>query len=296
MSQSPSLIGFLLGAGGVAALCAMDVVAKSLGASLPILQVVFVRYAGAALWLALYLLITRRAWPKKTYLKRHALRGSLMAVTAFFFFYGITHLPLAIAAALAMSAPIYVSFLGIVILKEPASPVLLLAILLGLAGSLIIIFGGAPVVTTGSSTLMAWAAAILAPVCYACVLVLLKHHSSDEGAAAMILAQSAIAALVSLPFAASTLIVPPADTLWQIALIGFLGTIGFILLIAGLRRLPASIFASIDYTGLLWAAFFGYIFFGETVGLRVWLGGGLIIAACAISMRARPKPLPAPLA
>ncbi|UJQ96142.1 DMT family transporter [Mariluticola halotolerans] len=295
MSERHSLSGFLLGAGGIATICAMDVVAKNLGASLPTLQIVFVRYAGAALWLALYLVLTRRAWPQRANLKRHALRGVLMAITAFFFFYGITHLPLAIAAALAMSAPIYVSFLGIVFLKEPASPTLVLGIALGVVGSLIVIFGGEPIIATGASSLAAWGAAILAPVCYAGALVLLKHHSSDEGAAAMILAQSAIAAIAALPFAVSTMIVPPVDTLWQISLIGFLGAVGFIFVVAGLRRLPASIFASIDYTGLLWAALFGYVFFGETVGLRFWLGGGLIILACTISMRTKPKAAPTPL-
>lgn len=290
MKISHALGGLLLGAGGVGTLSAMDAIAKSLGASLPTLEVVFVRYVGAAFWLALFLVLTKKPWPMQKNFKRHALRGSLVALTATFFFYGVTHLPLAVAAALAMSAPIYISFLGIVLLKEPASPTLFFAMFLGIAGSLIIIFGGDPILTTGSSSILAWGAAILAPITYAAIMVLLKHHASDEGAAAMTLAQSAIAALITLPFAIPVL-TAPAPSIWgQIALIGLLGALGFLFLIGGLRRLPASVFSIIDYTGLLWATAFGFFFFSEVPEPRLWIGGGMIIAACTIGVWTTRKP------
>lgn len=288
--------GILIGAAGVALLCAMDAGAKALGASLTTFQVGFVRYLGAALWLVVYMAATRRAWPKRANLSRHALRGALMAVTAVFFFYGVIHLPLAIATALAMSAPIYISLFGIVFLKERFSGGLLVAILLGIAGSLIIVFAGAPVETAGGSDILAWGAAILAPVSYAAAIVLLKHHSSDEGAAAMTLAQSLVAALLFLPLAIPGAALPQDAIVWaQIALVGFLGAVAFVLLIAGLRRVPASVFAVVDYTGLLWAATYGLIFFAELPGPQLWVGGALIIAACAMGARAgRGTPAAAP--
>ena len=289
MKINSVVTGFILGAGGIATLNAMDAVVKSLGASLPTLQIVFVRFAGAALWLGIFLLLTANPWPRRRNFKRHAARGMLMALTAFFFFYGVTHLPLAIAAALAMSAPIYVSFFGIVLLKEPATPALVLAILLGICGSMIIVFGGTSVVVTGSADILAWGAAILAPVCYASALVLIKHHSTDEGSAGMAFAQSVVAALIASPFAAYSYVAPTAHAWAQIALVGFLGALGFLLLISGLRKLPASVFSLIDYTGLLWAAAFGFLFFAETAELNLWIGGGLIIAACTIGMRTTKK-------
>jgi drug/metabolite transporter (DMT)-like permease len=288
MSKTATPIsGILIGAGGVAMLCAMDAVAKALGANLNTFQVAFVRYLGAALWLVLYMAATRRAWPERRNLHRHAMRGALMALTAVFFFYGVIHLPLAVATALAMSAPIYISLFGIVFLKEQFSGGLLVAILLGIAGSLIIVFGGARIETGGDSGLLAWGAAILAPISYAAAIVLLKHHSSDEGAAAMTLAQSLIAAALFLPLAIPGAALPQGATLWgQIALVGLFGALGYLLLIAGLRRVPASVFAVVDYTGLLWAATYGLIFFTELPGPQLWIGGGLIIAACAMGARA----------
>ena len=278
--------GILLGAAGIAILSAMDATAKSLGAALSPFQIGFVRYLGAAIWLVPVIVLTRGAWPRRQNIGRHAARAALMALTAGLFFHAVVHLPLAIATALWMSAPVYVSLFGIVLLGERPTAGMGLAILLGMAGSLIIILGGAPSDTESSADVLAWAAAIFAPVSYASALVLLKNHAGDESAAAMTLAQSLIAAMLFLPLALPGFSVPSGWLWLQIALVGLLGALGLMLMIAGLRRMPASVFAVVDYTGLLWAAAFGALFFAEIPGALFWVGGGMIIAACAVSARA----------
>jgi len=215
-----------------------------------------------------------------------------MALTAGLFFYAVVHLPLAIATALWMSAPVYVSLLGVVLLKERFTTGLALAVLLGLAGSLVIVLGAAPLETGGSAEGLAWGAAILAPVSYASALLLLKHHAEDESAASMTLAQSLIAALLFLPLALPGFSVPDGGPWLQIALVGLLGAIGIMLLTTGLRRVPASVFSVLDYTGLLWAAAFGALLFAEIPGPLFWAGGGMIVAACAISARAGRRAAP----
>lgn len=293
MTRNNLLIGILLGAAGVAVLSSMDAVAKSLGASIPTAQIVLVRYAGAVGWLALFLVLTRSAWPTRESMGGHAVRGILMAITAFFFFYGVTHLPLAIALALAMTAPVYVSLLSVIFLREPLSITLFAAIGLGIVGSMIIVFGGEAVSAQGTGNPLAWAAAIMAPLTYAAALVLMKHHSTNDSPASMTLAQSAIAALTILPFSVAGFVQPANNFVWgQIVAIGFLGALGFLLLISGLKRLPASTFATIDYTALLWAAVLGYFFFGEGLEPRLFIGGGMIITACALGMRAANNAVP----
>jgi S-adenosylmethionine uptake transporter len=71
-----------------------------------------------------------------------------------------------------------------------------------------------------------------------------------------------------------------------VPLIGFLGAAGFLFFINGLKRLPMSVFAVLDYSALLWASLLGFIFFAEVPGIQVWIGGVLIIAACLLSARA----------
>ena len=273
--------GLLLCFAGMALLCAMDAVAKGLGAHLNTFQIGFVRYGGAAIWLVFYVAATRQGRPRLGNWRRHLLRGLLMVATACLFFYGVTHLPLAIATALAMSAPIYVSLFGIVFFKERPSPILGLAIALGIAGSAVMVIGSD---IGGSGDISGWIAGLLAPICYAGAIVLLKHHADDDSAAALTLSTAVVAALVLLPLAAPGFPAPVAQMWWQLPLIGLLGALGFVLLTTGLRTTPASSFAIVDYASLLWAALFGFVFFAEVPQLRFWLGGALIVAGCALGM------------
>ncbi len=282
--------GILLCMAGMALLCAMDAVAKALGAHLNVFQIALVRFGGAALWLALYMALTRGVWPMRLHWRRHVLRGLLMVCTACLFFYGITNLPIAIATALAMSAPIYVSLFGIVFLRERPSPPAILAILLGVAGSAVIVFGGG--IGSLEGELTAWLAALLAPVAYAASIVLLKRHADDEGAAALTVSTAAVAGIALLPLALPGFVLPPIEVWPLMGVIGLLGALGFVCLTTGLKTTPASAFAVVDYTSLLWAALFGYVFFSEIPELRFWIGGGLIVVACALGTWAttrRPK-------
>ncbi len=278
--------GLAFGAAGVLLLSCMDAVVKALGAELTTFQIVFARMFGAALWMAAWIAISRSDWPQRARLWQHVQRGAMLTVTACLFFYAATNLPLAVYAALAMTAPIYVTVLAAIIFKEaiPRSGIAALAV--GTLGSVIIIFGGGAASFEGAADITGWVAAVLAPVAYALTMVLMKHHSSGEGSAAMALGQSLVVSALVLPFAISDIPVLTPTLSWQVPLVGLLGAVGFICFINGLRRLPISVFAVIDYSGLVWAGVLGFIFFSEVPGQQLWIGGTLIIAACIISTRA----------
>lgn len=286
--------GFALGAAGIALLCAMDAVAKALGAELSAFQVVFLRYLGSALWLAIWIAGTRGEWPRLGHLGRQALRAVMLVVTASMFFHAVARLPLALVAALAMTAPVYMTLLGAAFFKERMTGTAWLALGLGAAGSgIIVLFGSGPGAAGIGGDPLTWAAAILAPLGYAVTLALLKHHSSHEPPAAMSLGQSLLAAGLVLPLAWGTLPALNPVLATQAAAIGFLGAVGFLFLIEGLKRLPVSRFAVLDYTALIWAALFGLLFFGEVPGLHLCAGGLLIIAACVINARTPAAAAPA---
>lgn len=278
--------GMVLCAIGIALMCGMDAVAKALGAELTTFQVVFLRYLGASVWLALWITARGEKWPQRSNLARHAQRALLLVVTASSFFHAVTHLPLAVVAALAMTAPIYVTVLGAVAFKEKISATGWMALAIGVAGSSVIVLAGQTMGATGlSGDPLAWAAAFIAPMTYALTVAVLKHHAKNEEPAAMTLGQSMLAALIVLPLAGGVWpqITPHIAGLG--VLIGLLGALGFLLLIHGLRHLPINAFAILDYTGLLWAGLLGFVFFSEVPGIQLWIGGGLIIAACALSLR-----------
>jgi drug/metabolite transporter (DMT)-like permease len=216
-----------------------------------------------------------------------------LMVTATLFFYAASHLPLAVATALAMTAPVYVTVMAAVLFREPISAIGIAALGVGLLGSGVIIFGGTTVVLNGASDVLAWGAAILAPLAYAFTMVVMKHHSKDETAAAMTLGQSLAAAAMVLPFALGGIPALTPTLSWQIPLVGFLGAAGFLFFINGLQRLPVSVFAVLDYTALIWASLLGFVFYGEVPGFQLWIGGALVILACVLSARAMPKSEPA---
>jgi len=280
--------GFFLCLAGMIFLTAMDAVAKGLGPHLSVFQITFVRYVGAVVWIALYIVVTRGSWPDPRNWRRHVLRGVTIVITACLFFYAVTRLPLAIVTALAMTAPVYVALIGIIAFKERPTPTLWVAIVLGVAGSAVIVFGGGSMTLSGEP--LAWVAALLAPVAYATAISLVKHHADDESAAALTMASCVVSAVVLLPLAIPGFALPTTDVWPLMVLIGFLGATGFMLLTIGLRTTPASAFAIVDYMNILWAALFGFVFFSEIPELRFWIGGALIIAACALgAWSARPR-------
>ncbi|HWV22540.1 MAG TPA: EamA family transporter [Devosia sp.] len=286
-----SLNGMLFCASGIVLMCCMDAVAKALGADLTTFQVVFLRYLGAAIWLILWIALTGASWPKKADLGRQAQRAALLVVTASLFFYAVTHLPLAVVAALGMTAPVYVTLLGAIFFREKIGPFAWLALGLGAAGSATIIFAGrANPFGAVDGDALAWAAALLAPLTYAVVVALLKHHSGREDPAAMTMGQSLLAAIFVSPLALGAWPAITPEIAGLGTLIGLLGAVGFLLLINGLRRVPVSVFAVLDYTALIWAGLLGFFFFSEIPGPQLWLGGSLIIAACILNTRRAAQP------
>jgi drug/metabolite transporter (DMT)-like permease len=187
-----------------------------------------------------------------------------------------------------MTAPLYVTLIGALVFREKMGIGSWLALALGAAGAAIIVLGGNGIDLDGlGGQWLAWAAALLAPLSYAMVLALLKHHSAKEEPAAMTLGQSAIAALFVLPLAIGQVPQITTQLATLVTLIGFLGAVGFLLLVHGLRLLPVSVFAVIDYTALLWAALLGLVFFNEVPHLSFWVGAVLIVGACFVNSQRR---------
>ncbi len=292
-SDTSTLRPLGLAISGMALVAAMDATVKALGSHFPVVELLFLRFLVAALWLALYIAVRRQAWPRRRDWRRHLLRALSLGATAFLFFTALTRLPLALATAIVMTGPIYVVLFGRVLLKEEVSSRLVGATVLAVLGSLVIVFGNTHVSLRGGGDPVGWAAALAAPITYALTVVLMKTHSGNDSPASISFAQSALIALLVLPVMAPSFIMPGIEHLPLILLAGFLGAAGYLLFVSGLARLPASLAGLADYTTLLWAALWGWLFFAELPGLAVWIGGAMIIGGCwLITRRGARKPVP----
>lgn len=66
---------------------------------------------------------------------------------------------------------------------------------------------------------------------------------------------------------------------WAMLAYSIVALVSFWLVVSGFKYVDASIGSLVGLLEIIWAVLFGAIFFGEHVGLTVWLGGALIITA-----------------
>ncbi|MET3598330.1 DMT family transporter [Martelella mangrovi] len=267
----------------VATLSGVDALAKSLGAEMSSFQVTFLRYTVSTVFLALFVAVFVRRRPKPGFMKEHALKGVLSAATASLFFYGIAGMPLVMALALAMTAPIYMALLGALVFGERPGRATYGALFLAVCGSGIIVATRGSGLAGPPVSVIAIIAGLTAPLAYAVTAIVMKKASANDHPITLSLMQTVFATVFSAPLALLLWQTPDPGLFWQVGLIGFCGALGFVFLVAGLNRMPASLYAVIDYSALVWAGFYGFVFFDEIPAWPTLVGGALIVMACVLS-------------
>lgn len=282
----------LLATGGVAVLALMDALVKSLSGGLPTIEILFFRQIGAAVLLGCLVLVTKASMPHRSRWKPHIIRSLMIGVTAFAFFYALGELPLGLVTAISLTAPIMVAVLGVLVLKEELNKTLVVASLLGFTGAMIVTFGGNQTPMSEGGSLLGWAAAIISPFTYAISIIILKNQTTQSSAQVITFVQASLIALFCLPFLAGNFVVPEGDQIWRVIALGLLGAVGFMMFVTALKHVPASMFAMVDNTALIWAALYGFLFFTEVPHLSLWIGAAMIISACLLVARRHVRKTP----
>lgn len=283
--MTTSRLPYLVVAFGVFLLCIMDVLIKAAALRHPTAQVVAMRFACGLPWALALMAFLKPAPPTTAMLKAHALRGALVVVTAFLFFYALAVLELAEAIALSFLAPLFLSLFAAAILKERISLKVAGAVVVGFIGMGLML--GAKV-SGGAFTdarLLGALAAIGCAVTYALNLVLLRQRAQSDPLALIIVFQNAFPLLFITPFAAAVWQTPDAQSWAQFVLIGAIGIAGHSCLAWAFARAPAGPLGVIEYTALVWGSLFGFLFFTEVPAWTTWVGAGLIVAACLAAAR-----------
>jgi S-adenosylmethionine uptake transporter len=292
MRSGPVLLYVL----GIALFCVMDAVMKHLIASYPVVMVTWWRYIFAVgftfamWWAAGRPAITREMLPL------HILRGSIIAVSAFTFFWSLTRLTLAEAVTFSFIAPLMVPPLASLLLNERMQAGNLAAAALGFAGVLVAV-GFSPEALT-PQRLEGIGAVLVGAVTYALATVLMRARAAKDGPAILSLLGAAVPTLVLAPFVLFGLPTgvqlprTPPDLGWFV-LAGLCGALALQLFARAYAQREAQELAPFEYTALAWAALLGWLFFSEPVSLRTWAGAALIIAACLWQARRLPADSPA---
>lgn len=256
----------------------IDTSAKWLSlAGLPVLQIVFSRYAGHFVYaLALYLPQEGRAAFHSNAPKQQFLRSVFLFSATICNFAALKYLPITVTTTIAFAGPILVTLLAIPILGERVGIRRILAVCVGFCGVLVVI--------------QPWGAAFhpamffsLSALFFASMyFVMTRLLAGVETNATQQVWSAGLATLVLFPFAARVWVWPDSALDWGVlCAIGAFGALGHIAATTAHRWADASILAPMIYSQVLWAALVGILVFSTWP--TVWtLGGGSIIIASGL--------------
>lgn len=241
-------------------------------------------------WLASLLILpawlaTGRRPPSAPALRVHLQRSAVVSVMAPLFFWGLVRIPMAEAIAISFIAPLIALYFASLLLGEHIRPSAIVASLLGIAGVVVI---GAVRFGEGGFTrdsAMGIAAILTSAVFYALNLVLQRRQALLAGPIEIAQFQNLIVALIITLPAPWLFAMPGPDEIKLTALAAILAVAALLLLSWGYARAEAQVLVPIEYTGFLWAGFFGWMLFGETIGPATIAGAGLIVVGCLIAAR-----------
>ncbi len=251
-----------------------DVTAKYLSATLPSIEITWIRFLTFALIMVpamvpgspLYAMQTNR-------LTLHLARGLGILGSSLFFITGLRFLPIAEASATGFVAPLLVTALSIVLLGEKVGLRRWIATGVGLVGVIIILRPG-----TGAFHPAAFFPLVSA-LCWACTLIMTRMMSGTERAIT-VMAYSSIVGLVMLTSLVPSVWVTPSwhDIAFGI-FIGIASTAGQWIVVLAFRYADASVLAPFSYTQLLWVSVLGFLIFGEVPDVWTVTGAGFIVAS-----------------
>jgi drug/metabolite transporter (DMT)-like permease len=253
---------------------ASDVTAKYLSATLPSIEIVWIRF------LVFALVMTPAMLPGSPLFALQSgrpglqlLRGATLLASSLFFISGLRFLPIAEASATGFVAPLFVTALSIVFLGEKVGLRRWIATAVGLLGVVVILRPGSgafhPAAFFPLVSALAWA----------CTLIMTRIMSGSERAVT-IMTYSSIAGVAILSVLVPFVWVAPSwhDILFGV-FIGVASTAGQWIVVLAFRYADASVLAPFSYTQLLWVSILGFLIFGEVPDVWTVTGAAFIVAS-----------------
>lgn len=242
---------------------------------LPILQVVFVRYAGHFIT-SLLLFLPREGLGafQSNNPKLQFSRAVVLLASTIFNFAALKYLPITVTTAIYFASPIVITILSVLFLKERIGGRRVAAILTG--------FGGVMVVVQpwGAGFHPAMLLSLSGLFCAASYFVITRRLAGLEANSTSQLWASGLATLTLLPFGLPGWIWPDTTGGWfALVFIGVFGAVGHSLAVAAHRFADASTLAPTTYIQVVYAAASGYLVFGNLPTWATLIGTIIIIAS-----------------
>jgi drug/metabolite transporter (DMT)-like permease len=284
---------------GVLVFSVQDAIIKRVSGGYPLTEVVFIRSCVAAPIL-LALVQRESGWRAifSSSLGLLTLRATIMfgAYTAYYM--AFPALPLADAVALYFTVPLFVTALAGPFLGERTNWRVWLAVLLGFAGVMVMLQPGSGLFEPAALL------SLLAAALYGMAMLMARKFGDTLSASVMAFYQNGVfmvgaglAALAlhglgvvraehpSLSFLVRPWVMPSLTDGLLIAACGVVAAVGIMLLTNAYRVARASTVTPFEYTGILWAPMWGFLFFSEVPRATTLAGAAVIVVAGLLALR-----------
>ena len=284
---------------GVFVFSLQDAVIKQVSGAYPLTQVVVIRSIVALP--ILLALVQREAgwraifspgfWPLTA-------RAAIMFVSYTAYYMAFPALPLADAVALYFTVPLFVTALAGPFLGEHSGWRVWLAVGVGFLGVMVMLQPGSGLFEPAALL------SLLAAAMYATSMLMARKLGVSQAASVMafyqnwvFLAGAAATAIVlnllgvqsavhpSLSFLVRSWVWPSLPDGLLIASCGVIAAIGITFLTTAYRIARANLVTSFEYSGILWAPLWGFLFFGEIPRPATLAGAALIVGAGLVALR-----------
>ena len=251
----------------------MDVCAKYLLERNGTVMVVWARFASQ---MGLVLAIAAPSLRSSLRTARPALqlgRSTLHALATGMFFLSLNYMALAETVAVFEVAPLLITLLAAVVLRERVGPRRWTGVVIGLCGALVIVRPGLDVFQPAA--LLPFGAAM----CMAGFQIITRLiGTADRMLTTLVYSGAAglVASSAMLPWWWET---PTLADGLVMATFGWIGFVGHLALVYALGQAPASTLAPYNYSGFLWAILLGLVLFAEMPDGPTLAGGAIILGA-----------------
>lgn len=264
-----------------------DGIAKLLGGTIPLGQLLLIRFAAQAL-----LLLPIMWWPGRSIvvtqrvLRLTIIRTVLHIVGIGALFTALRYLPLADALAIAFVMPFIMLLLGRMVLKEEVGPRRLIACAVGFIGTLLVIQPSFAEV--GAPALLPLVVALV----FALFMLITRQIAKEVDPISLQAVSGIVATAGLLPvvLAGWSLELPMLDLVAPglvdgllLAAIGVIGTLAHLLMTWALRFAPSATLAPMQYLEIPFATLIGWIIFNDlpnglaAVGIAITMAAGLYV-------------------
>jgi drug/metabolite transporter (DMT)-like permease len=225
-------------------------------------------------------------------------RAAILFVSYTSYYMAFPALPLAQAVALYFTVPLFVTALAGPLIGERSGWKIWLAVAVGFVGVVIMLQPGRGLFEPAALL------SLLAAAMYATSMLMARKLGSAQAASVMTfyqnwvyMAGAVLLAVVlhllgiehadhpSLSFLVRSWVWPTWTDGLLIASCGVIAATGMMLLTTAYRITRASLVTSFEYSGILWAPMWGYLFFGEIPRLTTLAGAVLIVGAGMVALR-----------